>query len=94
MSVSRWNAPRGYVIARRYLHSTHVRHLNVVHAIRCTMLARVPLAAVRAVNLAALPPKARLCPVCIAPARRDPARVEAPRPEAQRADDDHSRRTP
>jgi hypothetical protein len=94
MSASRWNAPAGCIIARRFLHGTYVLYSGIAHRLDCQRLARVPLAKVRTARLDALARKARLCPLCIAPARRDPARVEVPRHDGQRTDDDQSRRTP
>jgi hypothetical protein len=84
MSASRWNAPADSIIAKRFLHPTHVRHLNAVHRLDCQLLARVPLARVRAVHVDALGPTDNVCPHCLPAraelqsARRDPARVEAP----------------
>lgn len=78
--MSRWTPPAGCIIAARYLHSAYVLHLNAVHRIDCQLLKLVPVARMRACNLAAIPSGVHACPRCIAPSqpRRDPARVEPP----------------
>jgi hypothetical protein len=77
MSCARWPAPRGHILAARFLFSQHVLFLGVVHRIQCTAIRTVPISRQRAVNLDAIPPRAAICPSCLPlqTARRDPARA-------------------